>query len=187
MEDSEERVVLHGGISLERKTRKICEHVKRNSGRLPEEEIEPPHWQSGSEQGGLTLNDSPSKHFTRFPHGIVPRMQEGLRSRISGTVNGDSLNKSHGAISTGVDTIERTDYSRWRLEVEHGRQTWTYIDPSKVSTWTQSIPEKYHLGLETVHPHYLLGLSVGTAEIACTKDNPAGGAEWNEFLCCFAD
>jgi hypothetical protein len=133
------------------------------------------------------LNNSPSKHFTCFPHGIVLRMREGLRSRINGTVNGDSLSKSQGAISTGVDTVERTDYSRWRLEVEHGRQTWTYIDPSKVSTWPQSIPEKYHLGLETVHPHSLLSLSAGTAEIACTKDNPTGGAEWNELLYCFTD
>src|ERR1700685_928785 len=79
-------------------------------------------------------------------------MREGLRSRTNGTPSGDSTKKSETAISTSVDTVERTNYSRWRLQVEHGRQIWTYIDPSQVPAWPQSIPEKYHLGLETVAP-----------------------------------
>jgi hypothetical protein len=84
-------------------------------------------------------------------------MREGLRSRTNGSAaNGvKSLKITEGALATGVDSfpvIERTDYSLWRLKVEHGRQTWHYITPEEAKEWPQTIPEKYHLGLNTVQP-----------------------------------
>jgi hypothetical protein len=80
-------------------------------------------------------------------------MRDGLRSRAPGKA-ARGINRD-GAISTGVDqpsavSIDRTDYSLWRLKVKHGRQTWHYITPEESKTWSQSIPEKYHLGLDTV-------------------------------------
>ena len=103
-------------------------------------------------------------------------MGEGLRSRTGrNTSNGVSSQKSNdGAIATGVEKfpeIERTDYSLWRLKVEHGRQTWHYIAPEEAEHWPQSIPEKYHLGLDTVQL-LRLNLILGTSQAASSEDNP---------------
>ncbi|GBB94033.1 hypothetical protein RclHR1_02280006 [Rhizophagus clarus] len=43
--------------------------------------------------------------------------------------------------------VEATDLSRWRLKVDHGRQTWHYLESDEVENWPQSIIEKYWLGL----------------------------------------
>lgn len=46
---------------------------------------------------------------------------------------------------------ERTDYSRWRLLNEAGRQTWHYLkDDEEVKEWPQSTADKYFLGLPLV-------------------------------------
>ena len=46
---------------------------------------------------------------------------------------------------------ERTDYSRWRMLDERGRQTWHYLeDEEDVKEWPQSTADKYFLGLPTV-------------------------------------
>jgi hypothetical protein len=46
---------------------------------------------------------------------------------------------------------ERTDYSRWRLLDEKGRQTWHYLeDDEAVKNWPQTTADKYFLGLPTV-------------------------------------
>ena len=46
---------------------------------------------------------------------------------------------------------EKTDYSRWRLLDESGRQTWHYLtNDNEVRKWPQSVADKYHLGLPTV-------------------------------------
>ncbi|KAK4948501.1 hypothetical protein LTR28_007429, partial [Elasticomyces elasticus] len=48
---------------------------------------------------------------------------------------------------------EKTDYSRWRLLDERGRQTWHYLrTDEEVRKWPQSIADKYHLGLPTGLP-----------------------------------
>jgi len=77
-----------------------------------------------------------------------------LRQRSNGHVVKPNGSKTTiGAVSSGVEKtppLERTDYSLWRLKVEHGRQTWHYITPQEAEQWPQSVPEKYHLGLETV-------------------------------------
>lgn len=50
-----------------------------------------------------------------------------------------------------IPSVQKTDYSRWRLLDERGRQTWHYLeDDDDVRTWPQSIADKYHLGLPTV-------------------------------------
>jgi hypothetical protein len=51
----------------------------------------------------------------------------------------------------GCFNLEKTDYSRWRLLAESGRQTWHYLtEDAAVRKWPQSIADRYHLGLPTV-------------------------------------
>lgn len=51
----------------------------------------------------------------------------------------------------------KTDYSRWRLVNEEGRQTWRYLESDEEnSAWLQTVAEKYHLGLPTVSTTRLL-------------------------------
>ena len=46
---------------------------------------------------------------------------------------------------------ERTDYTRWRLLDERGRQTWHYLeDDEDAKEWPQSTADKYFLGLPLV-------------------------------------
>jgi lanosterol synthase len=50
-----------------------------------------------------------------------------------------------------TNTSTRTDYSRWRLLDERGRQTWQYLETDEaVENWPQSTADKYFLGLPTV-------------------------------------
>ncbi|KAI9765508.1 MAG: Lanosterol synthase (Oxidosqualene--lanosterol cyclase) [Geoglossum simile] len=50
-------------------------------------------------------------------------------------------------------TPQRTDYTRWRLLDERGRQTWHYLeDDEEVKRWPQSIADKYLLGQSTNLP-----------------------------------
>lgn len=62
---------------------------------------------------------------------------------------------------------EKTDYSRWRLLDEHGRQTWHYLTTDEeVRAWPQTVADKYHLGLPTVSatsPFFVWTDEVGTA------------------------
>jgi hypothetical protein len=49
---------------------------------------------------------------------------------------------------------EKTDYSRWRLLDDRGRQTWHYLETDeRVKKWPQSVADKYHLGMPTVSMH----------------------------------
>ncbi|RIB00665.1 lanosterol synthase [Gigaspora rosea] len=44
--------------------------------------------------------------------------------------------------------IKSTDLNRWRLKVEHGRQTWHYLEnDDEIKNWPQSIVDKYWIGL----------------------------------------
>ncbi|KAI9825715.1 MAG: Lanosterol synthase (Oxidosqualene--lanosterol cyclase) [Phylliscum demangeonii] len=55
--------------------------------------------------------------------------------------------------NTGAATIAKTDYSRWRLLDEKGRQTWHYLsDDEPHQDWPQVVTDKYHLGLPTDLP-----------------------------------
>ncbi|KGO43305.1 Terpenoid cyclases/protein prenyltransferase alpha-alpha toroid [Penicillium expansum] len=47
----------------------------------------------------------------------------------------------------------KTDYSRWRLVDEEGRQTWRYLESDvENQEWPQTIADKYHLGIPTGLP-----------------------------------
>ena len=49
---------------------------------------------------------------------------------------------------------QKTDYTRWRLLDESGRQTWHYLrTEDEVKEWPQTIADKYHLGMPTVCCH----------------------------------
>ncbi|KAL3423098.1 lanosterol synthase [Phlyctema vagabunda] len=52
-----------------------------------------------------------------------------------------------------IKTQERTDFTRWRLLDEEGRQTWHYLaDDAAATRWPQSTADKYFLGLPTDLP-----------------------------------
>lgn len=57
-------------------------------------------------------------------------------------------------ITRPAKLASRTDYSRWRMLDEKGRQTWHYLDDDeKAKEWPQTTADKYFLGLSTVrHP-----------------------------------
>jgi lanosterol synthase len=51
----------------------------------------------------------------------------------------------------GPKLSARTDYTRWRLLDEAGRQTWHYLETVEaVKAWPQSIADKWHLNMPTV-------------------------------------
>lgn len=46
---------------------------------------------------------------------------------------------------------KKTDYRRWRLLDERGRQTWHYLESDEeAEAWPQSTADRYHLGLPLV-------------------------------------
>ena len=57
---------------------------------------------------------------------------------------------SNGSISNLHSLVAKTDYTRWRLVDESGRQTWHYVTQEESNEWPQSIADIYHLGLPTV-------------------------------------
>jgi lanosterol synthase len=47
--------------------------------------------------------------------------------------------------------LPKTDYARWRLKSERGRQTWHYLETDDgLAEWPQTIYDKYHLGMDLV-------------------------------------
>ncbi|KAF3920313.1 hypothetical protein AA313_de0210112 [Arthrobotrys entomopaga] len=46
-----------------------------------------------------------------------------------------------------------TDYTRWRLKDDHGRQTWHYLSEEEAKKWKQSTADRYFLGLNTEQPN----------------------------------
>lgn len=60
---------------------------------------------------------------------------------------------ANGHLTTDANGDEKTDYSRWRLLDDRGRQTWHYLESDDENEkWPQSIADKYFLGLPTVLP-----------------------------------
>jgi lanosterol synthase len=58
---------------------------------------------------------------------------------------------AQGRLSPDENGDPRTDYTRWRLVNEEGRQTWRYLEnDAEHHAWPQSIADKYNLGLPTV-------------------------------------
>jgi hypothetical protein len=53
--------------------------------------------------------------------------------------------------------VAKTDYRRWRLLDERGRQTWHYLESDEeLKSWPQSVADRYLLGLPTVCAPFLL-------------------------------
>jgi lanosterol synthase len=81
-----------------------------------------------------------------------------MRARCSVDDNGSKSGQAgHGSNKEATQTVrkpqlsERTDYTRWRLLDERGRQTWHYLENDEdVKEWPQSTADKYFLGLPTV-------------------------------------
>jgi hypothetical protein len=79
--------------------------------------------------------------------------------KINGS-NGDAKKGAKRSIDVEKTELEptkrtklsqRTDYSRWRMLDEKGRQTWHYLeDDEEVKEWPQSKADKYYLGLPLV-------------------------------------
>jgi len=54
---------------------------------------------------------------------------------------------------------QKTDYSRWRLMDEQGRQSWRYLESDEErADWPQTTFEKHFLGLDTASRNQILSL-----------------------------
>lgn len=80
-------------------------------------------------------------------------------SKTNGSANGH-INGRVSASTTGAQVLDpsqqKTDRSRWRLEVGEGnRHVWHYLKSDEdIQKWPQSTADKYFLGLPTVCHHY---------------------------------
>ena len=75
------------------------------------------------------------------------------RTRSEKKASGAQIPLANDGKTTGgrVEKDKKTDYRRWRLLDERGRQTWQYLrTDDEVEKWPQSVADKYHLGLPTV-------------------------------------
>ena len=98
---------------------------------------------------------------------------------------------AQGHLTTDENGDLKTDYSRWRLVNEEGRQTWRYLESDEEnSAWLQTVAEKYHLGLPTVrvefeyllNPQFLTYLSPGFAYPTRGQNTASGSGKWVVFL-----
>jgi lanosterol synthase len=59
--------------------------------------------------------------------------------------------EAQGHLSPDENGDFKTDYSRWRLLDDRGRQTWHYLESDEENEkWPQSVADKHFLGLPTV-------------------------------------
>jgi hypothetical protein len=57
----------------------------------------------------------------------------------------------------------RTDYSRWRMLDERGRQTWHYLeDDQAAEKWPQTTADRWFLGLPTVRTSQIMIIIPGS-------------------------
>ncbi|KAB8219731.1 terpenoid cyclases/protein prenyltransferase alpha-alpha toroid [Aspergillus novoparasiticus] len=60
---------------------------------------------------------------------------------------------AQGHLTADVNGDPKTDYSRWRLLDDDGRQTWHYLESDEENAkWPQTVADKYFLGLPTGLP-----------------------------------
>ncbi|KAL2863488.1 terpene cyclase/mutase family protein [Aspergillus lucknowensis] len=61
--------------------------------------------------------------------------------------------EARGHLAPDANGDLKTDYSRWRLLDDDGRQTWHYLESDEeCKAWPQSVADKYFLGLPTGLP-----------------------------------
>ncbi len=96
--------------------------------------------------------------------------------------NGKLPTVEKGATLDGAEVeSEKTDYTRWRLLDERGRQTWHYLEnDEELKTWPQSTADKYHLGLPTVKRPILCDYIMGSLQ---TRTGSTSFAPSNNASC----
>ena len=75
-----------------------------------------------------------------------------MEANISTRKRGLSTQQANGATKP-VERVDdpKTDYKRWRLEDDRGRQTWHYLhSDDELKQWPQTTADKYHMGMDTV-------------------------------------
>ncbi|KAF2090887.1 oxidosqualene:lanosterol cyclase-like protein [Saccharata proteae CBS 121410] len=80
-------------------------------------------------------------------------MTDGRELLTTGTQS-SSASSAHLDVTTRpVHDDQKTDYSRWRLRDDRGRQTWHYLETDEeVEQWPQTVADRYHLQLPTDLP-----------------------------------
>ena len=69
--------------------------------------------------------------------------------------------EAQGHLTPDLNGDPKTDYTRWRLVNEAGRQTWRYLESDEENkAWPQSIADKYHIGLPTVRRSPIIGVDL---------------------------
>lgn len=77
----------------------------------------------------------------------APLLEKGsTRKRFSNAGDLDHATKKQRPV-----TEEKTDYSRWRMQDDHSRHTWRYLEDDEVAKESpQTHADKYFLGLPLV-------------------------------------
>lgn len=66
---------------------------------------------------------------------------------------------TNGKVSLDTTEDQKTDYSKWRLNDEQGRQSWRYLESDEeAAKWPQTTAEKHFLGLDIVSRNRILSL-----------------------------
>lgn len=110
----------------------------------------------------------PSLHLPPLPLKFLIKMAKTVTENNDGAANsstGNSYSNPKAAAKRSLESDdsttttykkpklqERTDFSKWRLLDEAGRQTWHYLeDDEEAKEWPQSTADKYFLGLPFVY------------------------------------
>ncbi|EHK97929.1 putative Lanosterol synthase [Glarea lozoyensis 74030] len=95
------------------------------------------------------------------PRSLYPMARQNAKQAALISTGNDATQSAEKASSTAETTSywktpklqERTDYSRWRLLDDKGRQTWHYLeDDQEAKAWPQTTADKWFLGLPTNLP-----------------------------------
>ncbi|KAF1812174.1 oxidosqualene:lanosterol cyclase [Eremomyces bilateralis CBS 781.70] len=85
--------------------------------------------------------------------GAAKEKANGSAKKATGTQLGESEKTGNGRAIPTDPQADKTDYSRWRMLDDGGRQTWQYLrTDEEVAKWPQTAADKYFLGLDTGAP-----------------------------------
>lgn len=69
-------------------------------------------------------------------------------------MNGNGVLNRKQLDGTTIEDQATTDINRWRLNDDHGRHTWHYLETEEqAKLWPQTPADRYHLGLSMVCTH----------------------------------
>ncbi|KAI0202488.1 oxidosqualene:lanosterol cyclase [Astrocystis sublimbata] len=67
----------------------------------------------------------------------------------------EASSSANGQWHRDANGDEKTDYSRWRLFDDQGRQSWRYLESDEeMKKWPQTVYDKHYLGLDTGLPDH---------------------------------